>query len=220
MGHTKIDHATETLRSILSPLKALNELGLPLQIPAELVDLCREIARLSEGSGSSPALDTGTPSSTAGELPEPPPNSEVSPEAQLSKIVSSGSGNMAAGGTGGIRGSSGTFMGLGTVAPPRATIRQAVIAVIHPGEEVSVKAVIERLKVAGVTANPDTVSNELSRRTAEGVLERPARGMYRLASPDLTRDHEPLAAEERPDDQEGLVGDADARTEGATMPRP
>jgi len=30
-------------------------------------------------------------------------------------------------------------------------------------------------------------------------------------------DHEPLAVEERPDDQEGMGGDAATRREGATM---
>jgi hypothetical protein len=53
-----------------------------------------------------------------------------------------------------------------------------------------------------------------------GMFERLARGMYWLHTvifTDPTRDHGPLAAEERPYDQEGMGGDAAVRTEGAVM---
>lgn len=62
------------------------------------------------------------------------------------------------------------------------TIRTAVLAAVQPGEDVSVGVVLGRLGAAGVVANRGTVSNELSRWVHKGMLERPARGRYRLAT--------------------------------------
>lgn len=100
-------------------------------------------------------------------------------------------------------------------------IRDAVLAVIQPGEDVTVKVVADRLEAAGVAANRNTVSNELSEWTRQGKLERPERGTYRLDTTTITdhaHDNGPLAAGERPADQEKEVGgDAATRTEGAVM---
>jgi hypothetical protein len=63
--------------------------------------------------------------------------------------------------------------------PRPRTVRCAVLTVIRPGETVKVGAVVGRLEAAGLATNPDTVSNELSRWTRQGVLDRPARGTYR-----------------------------------------
>jgi len=197
MGRTQIELATDTLRNLLPPLEALAEMGVPLQIPAELVDSCRKIARLAEAPVGKASIQERTLAPRAGELPEPPPNGEFSP-ARAAELAQ-------------------RFADVRHQVPPRPTVRVAVLSVVQPGEEVSAGVVVERLKNLGVTTNPDTVSNELSRWTHEGVLERPSRGKYRLILTDPTRDHEPLAAGERPSDQEGSVGDAAARTEGAAM---
>jgi hypothetical protein len=100
----------------------------------------------------------------------------------------------------------------------RPTIRDTILTVIQPGEEVSAGVVLERLTEAGFVTNRDTVSNELSRWAHEGKLERPVRGTYRaVIVTDPARDHEPLAAQDRPDDQEGMSDDAVTRTTGAIM---
>jgi len=198
MGRTQIELATDTLRNLLLHLEVLAEMGVPPQIPAELADSCRRIARLAEASvGASvgkASTDDRTPAPRAGELPEPQPNGGEMMRLKARIVAESQ-----------------------PFVPPRTTVRVAVLSVVQPGEEVSAGVVVERLKNLGVTTNPDTVSNELSRWTPEGVLERPSRGKYRLILTDPTRDHEPLAAGERPNDQEGSVGDAAARTEGAAM---
>lgn len=63
---------------------------------------------------------------------------------------------------------------------PAPSIRDAVLTVIQPGEDVTVGVVADRLKVMGISANRNTVSNELGRWAKEGKLERPARGIYRV----------------------------------------
>jgi len=200
MGRTQIDRVTDTLQSLAAHLKALAEMGIPPPIPDKLADSCREIVRLAEASVSKSSIEDRTPASRVGELPEPPPNGEASPPRAAESTP--------------LPLSALTFV---PEIPPRHTIRQAVLDAVQPGEDVSVKVVIERLEAAGVTANPDTVSNELSRWTRDGVLERPSRGRYRLTSTDPTRDHEPLAARERPEDQEGMGSDAATRTVEAPM---
>jgi hypothetical protein len=63
---------------------------------------------------------------------------------------------------------------------PPPSIRDAVLATIQPGEDVTVKDVADRLEAVGVKANRNTVSNELGRWAQEGKLERPERGIYRV----------------------------------------
>lgn len=63
---------------------------------------------------------------------------------------------------------------------PPLSIRDAVLTVIDPGEDVTVGDVVDRLKNKGVNANRNSVSNELGRWAKEGKLERPARGIYRV----------------------------------------
>jgi hypothetical protein len=75
--------------------------------------------------------------------------------------------------------------------PPHPSIRDAVLTVIQPGEEVTVGVVADRLKdkYTGVNANRNSVSNELGRWTKEGKFERLERGIYRVITTHLNGDH-------------------------------
>jgi Fe2+ or Zn2+ uptake regulation protein len=66
--------------------------------------------------------------------------------------------------------------------PPNPSIRDAVLTVIQPGEDVTIGVVTDRLKdkYVGVKFNRNSVSNELGRWAKEGKLERPAIGVYRV----------------------------------------
>jgi len=72
---------------------------------------------------------------------------------------------------------------------PPPSIRDAVLTVIQPGEDVTVGVVADRLNVMGVNANRNSVSNELGRWAQEGKLERPARGIYRVIMTHPNGDH-------------------------------
>lgn len=202
---TQVEIATDTLRNLLAHMEALAEMGIPLPIPPELADSCRKIARLAE------VPVTNTEATVPAQKEAEPSNSLV----WTPPSAATGATDFAA-----------VLNGLANrdtrepEEPPRTTVRDAVLAAIQPGEEVSVGVVVERLETVGVSANRDTVSNELSRWTHEGKLERPERGKYRLLALSITHptsDHGPLAVEERPDDEEEVDGVAAARAEGAAM---
>lgn len=202
MGLTPVEFATTTLEGLLAHLEALAEMGVPVHVPAQLVDSCRKIVGLAEASVGKANADHGVPMQEVGEVLARKMEEVGLPESPAES---------------GIRWSG---------PHPRRTggrsrrIRDAVLDAIRPGEEVTAGVIVERLEAADIRANRDTVSNELARWTHEGLLERPARGTYRrdtLTITDPARDHEPLAAEERPNDQEGMGGDAAIRAEGAVM---
>lgn len=215
MGHrTKIEIATDTLRDLVAHFEALAEMGVAVAIPAELADACQKIVRLAGApmgeihvTGDSVGRDKITvPAEEVAAIPRPSQNGEGRSSAATEpvhlKAIADVDPNEPDG-------------------PPRATLRDAILTVIQPGETVTVGDVVSRLEAAGIAANPDTVSNELSRRTREGVLERPARGTYRVIKVVITspkEDHGPLAAE-RPGDQERMGSDAVTRTraDGAVM---
>lgn len=214
---TQFEIVTDTLRNFLAHFEALAEMGVAVAIPAELADACQKIVRLA-GAPVGETHVTGdsvggnkitVPAEDVAEIPRPSQNGEGRPSAATEPVHLKAVADVDPSEPDG---------------PPRATIRDTILTVIWPGETVTVGDVVGRLEAAGIAANPDTVSNELSRRTREGVLERPARGTYRaVVITDPSRDHEPLAAEdrseERPDDQEGTfaVADTRTRTEGAVM---
>lgn len=203
---TQIETATDTLRSLLAHLEALAEMGVPLHIPTELADSCQKIARLAEIPVAKANTEAAAPAQKVAEPWVSSLNDEVS-----TRRVETEAPHLGAVAGAATRESE---------APPRTTIREAVLAAVQPGEEVSARVVLGRLEAAGVVANRDTVSNELSRYTNEGMLERPARGTYRLRTLTVTDpalDHEPLAALLRPTDQEGMGGDAAIQAEGAVM---
>lgn len=166
------------------------------------MDSCRKIVGLAEASVGKANADHGVPTQKVGEVLTRKMDEAGLPDPPAEPVI--------------------RWSG----PPPRRTggrlsrIRDAVLAVIQPGEEVTAGIIADRLETADIKVNRDTVSNELSRWTHEGLLERPARGTYRLHTVTITgpaRDHEPLAAEEQSNDQEGMGGDAAIRAEGAVM---
>lgn len=62
-------------------------------------------------------------------------------------------------------------------------LRAAVLMVIKPGEEITSPVVVARLAELGMTAGNISVSNVLAHHLAQGTLERPGRGCYRLPVP-------------------------------------
>lgn len=210
MGVTPIESATATLQNLRAHLEALAEMGVPFHIPPELAESCRKIARLAEIP-----VDQANIDKVQGEVPAPSLADEV-PAPEAPAPTANETDRLRPAGSAGLRW---TVPPGGRGGRP-SLIRDAVLAAVQPDEEVSAGVIFGRLKAEGVVTNRDTVSNELSRWTHEGILERPVRGTYRLRTmtiSDPTRDHEPLAAEERPNDQEGVGGDAATRTEGAAM---
>jgi len=201
MGLTPVESATTTLDGLMAHFEALAEMGVPVHVPAQLVDSCRKLVSLAEASVGKANDDHRVPTRRGDEVLARKVDEAGLPDSPAEPVMR------------------------WVDSPPRRTggrpgrIRDAILAAVQPGEEVTAGVIIERLEAADIKTKRDTVSNELSRYTHEGLLERPARGTYRLRTLTITdpaRDHEPLVAEERLTDQEG-GGDAATRTEGAPM---
>jgi hypothetical protein len=80
----------------------------------------------------------------------------------------------------------------------RKTLRDAIRDVIKEGELVSVHQVVQRLREAGFSANPNVASNELSRWAKLGELDRPRRGHYRRAQAPRDEEAQPPIANHAP----------------------
>lgn len=113
-------------------------------------------------------------------------------------------------------------------APPDEAVRwrvmprtDAIIEVLHtmdaPG---SPREISDRLRRMGRDDDPADVSRALNRLKERHRVVSQGRGLWApsdTSGQDTPPDHEPLVAEERPNDQEEVDGDAATRTEGATM---
>ena len=159
----QLAEAIATVREFVVHASALAGMGAEPTLPCELEPLAREIIVMLNRTPQDAERSTAVPRDGA--------STEDRSDTTIISETTTGSKSLS--------------VGEPTVRPlgkdplaRRKTLREAVFDVIKEGEVVSVPQVVQRLSETGVPATPSTASNELSRWTKLGHLDRPRRGHY------------------------------------------
>jgi hypothetical protein len=174
----QLAEAIATVHEFVVHASALAGMGIKLPVPCELGSLAREIIEMLSRMPQDAEPSTGVP------------RDGVSTEYRSDTTIASGATT------------SSQRPSVGEPTVRRKTMRDAILDVIEGGEVMSVHQVTQRLHEAGFSANPNTVSNELSRWARLGELDRPRRGHYWRAQAPRDEEAQPPTANHSPTAQQ------------------